>query len=106
MIFSLHYLIRVKGDFALIDFESVVIGEVLERLRRSKRLTQKDVADRTNLTEVAISNLERDLSKPTFETLISLAYGLDMHPAQLMYEIVESTNLHGYFSPLDEKDEQ
>ncbi len=85
----------------MIDFESIVIGEVLERLRRSKMMTQQDLAEESNLTEVTISNLERDMAKPTFETLISLAYGLKIHPCELMYEIVEDTNLHDYFPPID-----
>ena len=45
----------------------------IKHIRISKGLTQKQVADATSLTTVAIQNYENHRRKPTYDVLIALA---------------------------------
>lgn len=72
---------------------SIEIGQILERLRRTKRLTQEELAFRCGISTNHLSELERGLSFPGFKTLINLAYKLDMQPEGLMKEIQENADL-------------
>lgn len=54
------------------------IGQEIKRLRSEHKLTHKEVADRSGLAGSHISMIERGVRKPTAETLIALANGLDV----------------------------
>lgn len=45
----------------------------LKELRKSKGYTQKQLADETGLSQPYISELEKGIKKPSFETLIKLS---------------------------------
>lgn len=47
--------------------------ERLVGLRKSRHLTQKQVAEGVNITEVAVQNYESGRRKPNYDTLIALA---------------------------------
>ncbi|RKX53808.1 MAG: cupin [Thermotoga sp.] len=53
------------------------IGEKLKRLRLSKGLTQEELAERTDLTKGFISQIERDKTSPSIETLQQILLALD-----------------------------
>jgi transcriptional regulator with XRE-family HTH domain len=53
---------------------------VLKELRKQRGLTQEDLAMRTGRSVDAVSQWERGLNWPTFETLIRLADALDVPP--------------------------
>lgn len=57
----------------------------LRRIRKSKELTQEQLAARANRSVEAISNLERGLNLPSFETLEELAAALQV-PARDFFE--------------------
>lgn len=48
------------------------IGEKIKRLRLKKGLTQEELGERTDLSKGYISQLERDLSSPSIETLFNI----------------------------------
>lgn len=48
------------------------IGKRIKNLRLSKNLTQEELGERTDLTKGYISQLERDLSSPSIETLFAI----------------------------------
>ena len=56
------------------------IGEKLRKLRLSKGMTQEELAERADLTRTFISQLERDLTSPSVDTLemILRALGTDL----------------------------
>ena len=47
------------------------IGKKIKRLRLKKGLTQEELGERTDLSKGYISQLERDLTSPSIETLFS-----------------------------------
>lgn len=48
-------------------------GEIISTLRKEKGLTQKELADKLNITDKAISKWERDLACPDTQTIPRLA---------------------------------
>jgi transcriptional regulator with XRE-family HTH domain len=53
------------------------IGEIVKNLRKSKKLTQKEVADKVGITQGALSQIEND-KRPADETLTKLASALNV----------------------------
>ncbi|MBP7065500.1 helix-turn-helix transcriptional regulator [Ferrovibrio sp.] len=53
-----------------------LVGRNFARLRREKKLTQEQVADRSGLSQQYISDLERGCRNPTVITLYELAQAL------------------------------
>lgn len=49
------------------------IGEELRRLRKVRRLTLSDVSDKTGLSISFLSDIERERTKPSLDTLAKLA---------------------------------
>lgn len=60
------------------------MGEMISTLRREKGMTQKELADRLNLTDKAVSKWERDLSCPDTATIPKLAEILEISVEELM----------------------
>ena len=56
----------------------MLFSERLVAVRKSLGITQKSVAEGTNLTEIAIQNYESGRRKPAFDALISLADFFDV----------------------------
>jgi transcriptional regulator with XRE-family HTH domain len=73
--------------------KTIKIGNVLERLRRKRLLSQEQLAELSNRDRRYISSLERDEYLPGFKTLVNLAIALDMKPSELMKEIEENAVL-------------
>lgn len=53
------------------------VGERIRELRMSQGLTQEELADRADLTKGFISQLERDLTSPSLESLLGILLALD-----------------------------
>ncbi len=53
------------------------VGARIRGLRRSHGLTQEELAHRSNLTKGFISQLERDLTSPSLESLLEILEALD-----------------------------
>lgn len=61
-----------------------LVGRNFARLRREKRLTQEQVADRSGLSQQYISDLERGRRNPTVITLYELAQALGVSHIDLV----------------------
>ena len=61
-------MLDVEGDFEMVDF-----GMRLRTLRKSKNLTQKQLADQLRVTKSVISAYETDLRMPSYDILIRIA---------------------------------
>lgn len=61
-------------------------GNTLFQLRRRAGMTQKELAQRLNVTDKAVSKWENGRAKPTTDTLRKLAALLDVFPEDLLRE--------------------
>lgn len=56
----------------------MTVGERIKSIRKEKSMTQKQVAEGTHITEVAVQNYESGRRKPNYDTLIALADFFDV----------------------------
>ena len=77
----------------MLDNESVKIGKILKRLRKSNLLSQEEFAFRSGIDRKYISDLERDISKPGLVTFMNMAIALEMKPSDLMKEIEDGIDI-------------
>ena len=62
-------------------------GDILRRLRVERKLSQEDLAFHSGLSRTYIAYLESGKYKPTLESLIKLAQGLEMKPSEIIREL-------------------
>ena len=62
----------------------VYIGDRLKELREKQLLTQKMLAERSGLSQVAIARIERNRAEPHFSTIHKLAAALNVEPSELV----------------------
>ena len=60
------------------------MGELISALRREKGMTQKELADKLNITDKAVSKWERDVACPDTMTIPKLAGILGISVEELM----------------------
>lgn len=60
------------------------IGETIANLRKQKGMTQRELAEKMNVTDKAVSKWERDLSCPDINTISKLADVLDVSVEELL----------------------
>ena len=60
------------------------LGEMIQKLRKEKRLTQKELADQLGVTDKAVSKWERDKARPDTANLPQLAEMLDVSVIELL----------------------
>ena len=81
----------------MIDYRLLGVGKIIETLRRRKRLTQQEVAFRCNLDRKTISNIERNDSSPSVETLLNIILALNVTPSEFAVEFEKHTNILDYY---------
>ena len=69
------------------------LGERLFKLRRDKKLSQEEVADKLNVTRQTISKWETDQSMPDFDKIVPLCELYDITPNELFIELKEKETL-------------
>lgn len=72
--------------------ETIKIGEVLRRIRKTRDKTQEDVAHVSRLDRKSMTNLERDVHVPGLDTFGKYALALDMKPSELLKILEENSN--------------
>jgi len=60
-----------------------LFGKRLRRLRRQADLTQEQLAERIGVSVEFVSNMERGINAPSFETLEKLADSLKLRVSEL-----------------------
>ena len=65
------------------DFSPTRFGANLKAIRRSKGLSQPDLANASHVSTQVVSNLERGAVIPSIDTLCKLARGLGVDPREL-----------------------
>jgi transcriptional regulator with XRE-family HTH domain len=64
----------------------VYIGEKLKEARTRRLLTQDELAERAEVSQSTIANIERNNAEPHFRTIRKLAKALDVDPTTLLEE--------------------
>lgn len=81
----------------------MTVGERIKMLRKERKLTQLQLADKANLSRSYLGDIERDRYNPSLATLKTIADALDIHVS----EIVETENLlHEEPAKYNENDEK
>ena len=68
------------------------IGKNIRNFRRSKKMRQEDLAEKTGLSTNYIGSLERGEKVPSLETFIEIANVLGVSADMLLYVLLD----HGY----------
>ena len=68
---------------------TVKFGKLIEDLRRTKRLSQEELAFRCNIGRKSMSYIETGKSLPSLETFVNIAINLEMTPEELFVKIRE-----------------
>lgn len=61
-----------------------LIGKRLAEIRKGQKITQEKLAERTNLANNYISNIENSRSIPSLETLVKLCDALGVTPNDIL----------------------
>ena len=69
-----------------------IIGQVLQRKREQKKLSQEVVSGLAGIGRTHLSAIERGERKPTLETFFKIAEALNIRPSVLLAEIEEELN--------------
>ena len=69
--------------------DAVVVGEVIQKYRESKGLSQEVVSGLADIGRTHLSAIERGVRKPTLDTFFKLAVAMDIKPSELM-KLVEA----------------
>ena len=80
-----------------------MFGDRIAYLRKLNNYTQKELADKLNLTPKAISFYELNEREPSLETLIQLSHVFD---TSLDYLILGSNHKNVYIDTVSEKDKE
>jgi transcriptional regulator with XRE-family HTH domain len=66
----------------------IKFGKNLRRVRRQKDITQEQLAESAEISVEFLSNIERGINAPSFETIEKLSRVLDV-PAKIFFEDTE-----------------
>ena len=60
------------------------LGERIARIRKEKGYTQTDLAEKIGISQVLVSNYERNRLRPHFEMIVSFAQALEVTADELL----------------------
>ncbi len=70
------------------------IGKRIRQYRIIRGLTQEKLAEKTGLSVIAISNIERGINYPAFENFISISNALEISSDALLIDVIDKAYLH------------
>ena len=70
------------------QFENILIGETLKRVRKSLGYTQEQVADALELAPRYLSDIERDKTKGSLDTLVKLCNLYKISPSYVLKDYI------------------
>ena len=71
-------------------FPGTKIGQRIRSLRKKLKLSVRELSEKSGLSAIAISKIERDQVSPTLNSLECLAYAMDLKMIDLFLEDMES----------------
>ncbi len=85
---------------ALKKEDPILVGEVIKRWRKKKKLSQEELALNSKIDRSYIGDLETNKSKPSLYTILRIAKGLEIDPGVLVNEIHQHNNFDQLFDNL------
>lgn len=79
----------------------IYFGNKIREARKAAGLTQRQLADKINVSNTSISNWEKDLSRPDPDTIQYLCWALNVQP-NYFFSIEGSTEYPGNIIPMPE----
>lgn len=73
--------------------EKIMIGKTMQNIRKSLGLTQEQVADQLYLAPRYISDIERDKTKGSIDTLVKLCNIYQVTPTFILKDYLNTTQL-------------
>ncbi len=87
-----------------------LLGNRIQKIRMSKKMTQEELAQSTGISTHYISDIERGLKKPTILTLIKIIDSLQSTPNEVLCDITNNDSplntLTQIFSELSSDDRE
>ena len=80
-----------RREYERLQPESAIIQSIIDA-RKDSRLTQKELSERTGITQSDISKMEQGLANPSIQTLQKLALGMGM-TLRIEFVPLKKTNL-------------
>ncbi len=74
-------------------YEKILIGKTMQNIRKSLGLTQEQVAEKLYLAPRYISDIERDKTKGSIDTLIKLCNLYKVTPTFILKDYLNTTQL-------------
>jgi transcriptional regulator with XRE-family HTH domain len=83
-----------KTRILIFDEEGLkLLAKRLKEIRSEKKLSQEDLADKSEITLSQIARIETAKINPTVSTIFKIARGLDVSPKELFdFELPKSNN--------------
>ena len=75
-----------------LDVDYNLLAKRLSKIRKEKGLTQAQLAEKANLTNNYISNIETQHSIPSLETLVKICNALEITPNDLLMGTVQTSS--------------
>ncbi|MEK3965469.1 helix-turn-helix domain-containing protein [Paenibacillus sp. FSL H7-0323] len=69
-----------------------IFGQILKSIRKKQKVSQEELAFRSNLDRTYISMLERGIHQPTLNSLLAIATALGMKAAELVGLVEDELN--------------
>lgn len=69
--------------------DSVIVGQVIQRFREERRLSQEVVSGLADIGRTHLSAIERGARKPTLETFYRISEAIGVRPSMLLEAIEE-----------------
>jgi transcriptional regulator with XRE-family HTH domain len=66
------------------------IGQILKELREEKKMSQREVAIQSGLTQSHISTIENSTTEPTLPTIFKICKALDIEPSVISNMMAKS----------------
>jgi len=75
-----------------VQFDTVIVGQVVKRLRTEKGMTQEVLSGFAGVARTHLTMIENGSKQANFETLWRIALALDMKPSELVAIIENETS--------------
>ena len=75
--------------------EKPIMGDRVKDLRKKKRLTQEQFAEKIGVSVQYVSEIERGISMPSMQVFIKILEVLDASADYLLRDMVSTGNLYG-----------
>ncbi|WP_335486272.1 helix-turn-helix domain-containing protein [Neobacillus niacini] len=79
--------LTIEGESHLVNHNPLYIGIVLKKRRVEKCISQEELSFRSSTTRTYISMLERNLKKPSLETIFAIAAAFEIKASEFIKEV-------------------